>query len=161
MFQFEGNQICSKAVGIDFNDFRNLFCDDERAFGFVRIQVRWSFCCLSHLSGQRDDIHQLLPVSSSSLSSQLFRLILRRADVWFKILSSHQDFFCFCLCPPFKERWRDEQTDQIPFRHLAGTERQHDEASPFEQWQGPRQGNHYGKNWKRLAFWISSTPLKS
>ena len=36
---FEGNQICSKAVGIDFDDFRALFPDDERAFGFVRIQV--------------------------------------------------------------------------------------------------------------------------
>lgn len=39
VFQFEGNQICSKAVGSDFADFRTQFVDDERAFGFVRIQV--------------------------------------------------------------------------------------------------------------------------
>ncbi|KZS00359.1 Coactosin-like protein [Daphnia magna] len=38
VFQFEGNQICSKAVGSDFADFRTQFVDDERAFGFVRIQ---------------------------------------------------------------------------------------------------------------------------
>lgn len=39
VFQFEGNQICSKAVGSDFADFPTQFVDDERAFGFVRIQV--------------------------------------------------------------------------------------------------------------------------
>jgi len=38
VFQFEGNLICSKAVGIDFADFCGLFSDDERAFGFIRIQ---------------------------------------------------------------------------------------------------------------------------
>jgi Cofilin/tropomyosin-type actin-binding protein len=27
-------------VGIDFDDFRSLFSDDERAFGFIRIPVR-------------------------------------------------------------------------------------------------------------------------
>lgn len=49
MFQFEGNQIVSKAVGVDFNEFRNLFAEDERAFGFVRIQVRigFVFCFIS------------------------------------------------------------------------------------------------------------------
>ena len=43
VFQFEGNQICSKAVGSDFADFRTQFVDDERAFGFVRIQVKHIF----------------------------------------------------------------------------------------------------------------------
>ena len=27
-------------MGIDFDDFRSLFSDDERAFGFIRIPVR-------------------------------------------------------------------------------------------------------------------------
>lgn len=39
MFHFDGNQIVSKSVGVDFEEFRNLFSEDERAFGFVRIQV--------------------------------------------------------------------------------------------------------------------------
>lgn len=37
VFHFEANQICCKAVGTDFEDFRALFVDDERAFGFIRV----------------------------------------------------------------------------------------------------------------------------
>lgn len=46
VFQFQGNLICSKAVGVDFNEFCNQFSDDERAFGFIRIQVTQVFCCV-------------------------------------------------------------------------------------------------------------------
>jgi len=38
MFQFQGNTISCKAVGVDFSEFCNQFSDDERAFGFIRIQ---------------------------------------------------------------------------------------------------------------------------
>jgi len=40
VFEFQGNLICNKAVGVDFNEFCSQFSDDERAFGFIRVQVR-------------------------------------------------------------------------------------------------------------------------
>jgi len=38
VFEFQGNLICNKAVGVDFNEFCSQFSDDERAFGFIRVQ---------------------------------------------------------------------------------------------------------------------------
>ena len=43
MFHFNGNQIACKAVGVEFDEFRSCFPADERAFGFVRVQVSGSF----------------------------------------------------------------------------------------------------------------------
>lgn len=39
VFHFNGNQIVCKAVGVEFDEFRQCFPADERAFGFVRVQV--------------------------------------------------------------------------------------------------------------------------
>ncbi|XP_067006100.1 coactosin-like protein [Anabrus simplex] len=39
VFKFEGSRIVCSATGQDFNSFRLQFADDERAFGYIRLQT--------------------------------------------------------------------------------------------------------------------------
>lgn len=45
------------AKGESFEDFKAQFGEDERAFAYIRLQVRDSFDCFKHSSC----IHQFLP----------------------------------------------------------------------------------------------------
>jgi len=39
IFKFEGTHIVCSAKGTQFEKFREHFADDERAFGYIRLQV--------------------------------------------------------------------------------------------------------------------------
>lgn len=39
VFKFEGTHIICSAKGTQFEKFREQFADDERAFGYIRLQV--------------------------------------------------------------------------------------------------------------------------
>jgi hypothetical protein len=39
VFKFEGTHILCSAKGTQFEKFREQFADDERAFGYIRLQV--------------------------------------------------------------------------------------------------------------------------
>jgi hypothetical protein len=39
VFKFEGTHIVCSAKGMQFEEFREQFADDERAFGYIRLQV--------------------------------------------------------------------------------------------------------------------------
>ncbi|XP_066245135.1 uncharacterized protein [Euwallacea similis] len=39
VFKFEGPTIVTSAIGTDFGEFRTQFGDDERAFGYIRVQT--------------------------------------------------------------------------------------------------------------------------
>jgi hypothetical protein len=39
VFKFEGTHIVCSAKGTQFDKFREQFADDERAFGYIRLQV--------------------------------------------------------------------------------------------------------------------------
>ncbi len=61
------------------------------------------------------------------------------------LLEWKEDLF-LTLAFVLKTEWgRDEQTDQIPFRDLAWTQRGSDEESAAKQRQGTRQRDYHGK----------------
>lgn len=39
MFKYEGPQIVCSAKGVEFDKFREEFAENERAFGYIRIQT--------------------------------------------------------------------------------------------------------------------------
>lgn len=45
VFKFDGNRLGVTEMGEGFQRFKDLFANDDRGFGYIRIQVRLTFCC--------------------------------------------------------------------------------------------------------------------
>lgn len=45
VFKFEGNSLGVTASGSDFPKFKEFFGNDDRGFGYIRIQVGWCRAC--------------------------------------------------------------------------------------------------------------------
>lgn len=86
-----------------------------------------------------------------------FALLPLQSLVRFVFRPSRSCLISHVCCLWIAERWRDEQADQVPLCDLAGTQRQHDEASPAQQRQGSRQGNHHGINQKTYTHSCSNS----
>lgn len=80
MFKYENQQIACTSKGVDFQEFRNCFEENERAFGYIRLETgdemsrRQKFVFITWIGPQVGVIHRAKMSTDKSLMKAVIKV---------------------------------------------------------------------------------------
>jgi hypothetical protein len=77
IFKYKGTSLCHDSSGVDYNDFKGRFTDDERGFGYIRcttgdeLSKRWKFALITWIGANVSPLPRAKMSTDKSLVKEI------------------------------------------------------------------------------------------